>query len=141
MSSIDNLKDFVSTSMSEAAWGTFRPCAFFDESLDCIRLIARDCSVLEERINDRVTVLIDNYYPNRGTKKYVGFTIKGAKHFCREQGWDTSTSIKLTALLDALLASSPELVVEWFIDQVARPLIQEMQIDQVEIPEGALLAA
>ena len=118
----------------------FRPCAFFDERLDCIRVIARDCSVLEERINDRVTVLIDNYYPEPGRRQYVGFTLKGAKHFCREQGWYSSRSIKMTAFLDALLATFPELVVEWFIEKVARPLTQEENIEQVEIPEGALFA-
>ena len=70
----------------------FRPCAFFDERLDCIRVVARDCSVLEERINDRVTVLLDNYYPGMGRKQYVGFTIKGAKHFCQQQGWEPRRS-------------------------------------------------
>jgi len=119
----------------------FRPCAFFDERLDCIRVIARDCSVLEERINDRVTVLMDNYFPGQGRRQYVGFTIKGAKHFCREQGWDSARSIKMTVLLDAILASFPELVVEWFVEKVAKPLIQEEKIEQLEIPEGALFAA
>ena len=27
--------------------GEFRPCAFFDDRLDCIRVIARDCSIYE----------------------------------------------------------------------------------------------
>ena len=141
MKTDEQIKELVKASLPEASWAGFRPCAFFDENLDCIRVIARDCSVLEERINDRVTVLIDNYHPNRGAKKYVGFTIKGAKHFCREQGWDARKSIKMTTLLDALLARFPELVVEWFIDTVAKPLTQEEKIEQIEIPDGALQAA
>jgi hypothetical protein len=140
MNTIDDLKELVRASFSEAD-ARFRPCAFFDERLDCIRVVARDCSVLEERINDRVTVLIDNYYPAPGRRQYVGFTIKGAKHFCREQGWDANRTVKMTTLLDAFLAAFPELVVEWFIQMVARPLVQEEQIDLVEIPEGAMLAA
>ena len=83
----------------------FRPCAFFDERLDCIRVIARDCSVLEERLNDRITVLVDNYHSRRGGMEYVGFTIKGASHFCRQHQLDTTKSIRLVAILDALLAS------------------------------------
>jgi hypothetical protein len=115
--------------------GEFRPCAFFDDRLDCIRVIARDCSVLEERINDRVTVMIDNHYPANGRKQYVGFVIKGARHFCHQQGLNLSKSIKITALLDAVVRSSPEIVVQWFIDVVAKPLIAEEKIEQVEVPE------
>jgi|ERR1035438_9707396 hypothetical protein len=140
MNTHKELTRLVRVSFSEGE-ATFRPCAFFDERLDCIRVIARDCSVLEERINDRVTVLMDNYFPEPGRRQYVGFTIKGAKHFCREQGWDTARSITMTALLDALLSSFPGLVVEWFIEKVAKPLTQEEKIEQVEIPEGAFLAA
>lgn len=114
----------------------FRPCAFFDEGLDCIRVIARDCSVLEERVNDRVTVLIDSYYPQPGRKQYVGFSFKGARHFCKEHGWDTAKSIGMAEFLDAVLASSPELVVQWFMDIVARPLVREENIEQVELPDG-----
>ena len=63
--------------------GEFRPCAFFDEPLDCIRVMTRDCSVTETRVSDLMTVLEDNYYdPGSGGKRFVGFTIKGAKHFC-----------------------------------------------------------
>src|ERR1700692_4854619 len=90
----------------------FRPCAFFDERLDCIRVIARDCSVLEERVNDRVTVLIDSYYPQPGRGEYVGFTIKGARHFCKQHGWDMVKPIRMAEFLDAVLASSPEIVVK-----------------------------
>jgi hypothetical protein len=110
--------------------GLFRPCAFFDKRLDCIRVIARDCSVLEERINDRLTVLLDNY-PGPGRPKYVGFTIKGAKHFCREYGWDLGEPIKMTAVLDAVVAKYPDMVVDLFINHVARQLVHE--IDEVEM--------
>ena len=80
----------------------FRPCAFFDDRMDCIRIVARDCSVLEERINERLTVLIDNY-PGVGQRKYVGFTIKGAQHFCFSNKLDMKMPIKLAQLGSALL--------------------------------------
>src|SRR5450432_3435060 len=72
------------------ASGEFRTCAFFDDRLDCIRVIARDCSVLETRINQSLTVLEDNYYQDsdRKHRQYVGFTIKGARYFCYEHGFD-----------------------------------------------------
>jgi hypothetical protein len=136
MKTLEEIGDFV-RSVSPAPAG-FRPCAFFDERLDCIRVIARDCSVLEERLNDQVTVLVDNYYAQRGGMEYVGFTIKGAKHFCKLHNLDTAKSIRLAALLDALLASAPDITVRWFVNFVAKPLVQSEKIDQVEIPDGDL---
>jgi|GEM_PF-3580138 len=108
----------------------FRPCAFVDERLDCIRVIARDCSVIEERINSRVTVLVDTY--SGTTRDYVGFTIKGARHFCQENGWNINTSLTVSAFLNALVRSSPDIFVEWFVNFVARPLIEKEQIEEVE---------
>jgi hypothetical protein len=120
--------------------GEFRPCAFFDDRLDCIRIIARDCSVLEERINEGITVLVDNYYPGPGRKRrYVGFTIKGARHFCQEHRLSLTSPIKMTELLDAIMASFPDEVVQMFVDFVAKPLVAEEKIDEVEIPDDAIL--
>ncbi len=112
--------------------GGFRPCAFFDDRLDCIRVIARDCSVLEVRVNETLTVLVDNY-PETGQNRYVGFTVKGARHFCQQHGFDLATPIKVSELLDAVLATFPELVVQLFVDLVARPLIRDEKIDRVDI--------
>src|SRR5580692_12670005 len=99
MENKDEVQVFAAAEAFSGLLGKFRPCAFFDERLDCIRVVARDCSVLEERINSRVTVLLDNYYPGPGRKKYVGFTIKDAKHFCKEHGWDPTKAIKMTTLV------------------------------------------
>jgi hypothetical protein len=117
--------------------GRFRPCEFFDDRLDCIRVIARDCSVLETRVNQFITVLEDNYYPESGEKRYVGFTIKGARHFCQEHNFDLSTPIDMSALLDAILASFPEVAVELFVNAIARPLVKEEKIKWVDV-SGAL---
>jgi len=142
MTSPDEIGALVKKAFSEGS-SEFRPCAFFDDRLDCIRVIVRDCSVLEERINNRITVLLDNYHPRpgQGGRKCVGFTIKGARHFCQERGWGAQTSVTMTDLLDAVVASSPEAVVGWFVDFVARPLVREEKIEEVEIGEEALQPA
>jgi hypothetical protein len=111
----------------------FRPCAFFDDRLDCIRVIARDCSVLETRINKHLTLLEDNYAESE-QKRYVGFTVKGARHFCQEHGFDLSTPIDIGRLLDAILASSPEPAVQMSIRLVARPMIKKERLKKVDIP-------
>lgn len=136
----EKLTSLVRGSLPENA-GEFRPCAFFDERLDCIRVVTRDCSVLEERINAYVTVLIDNYYPEPGRKQYVGFTIKGARHFCKQSGLALAAPMKLSQVIDALIASSPDVVVQWFVDVVAKPLIEEESLDHIDITDGSLSAA
>jgi len=113
----------------------FRPCAFFDSRLDCIRVFTRDCSSTEERINDRLTVLVDNY-PAPDANKFVGFTIKGVRHFCQEYGLGLKTSVRVTALLDALIASYPDAILEVVVNHIARPLIDE-NMDEVELTDAA----
>jgi hypothetical protein len=113
--------------------GSFRPGAFFDERLDCIRVIAKDCSFLETRINENLTVLEDNYAKDSDPTPYVGFTIKGARHFCSENGFSLNAPIQISALLDAVLKSFPGVLVEVFVNGVARPLVKNKRIEQVEV--------
>jgi hypothetical protein len=114
--------------------GDFHPCAWFEERLDCIRVLVRDCGILESRINERFTVLEDAYYEEDGGKRYVGFTFKGAKHFCKQQGWDLDAPIKLADFVDAILKNFPGPLVEWFVDIVAKPILEEEPIEQIEVP-------
>jgi hypothetical protein len=139
MNTSEELGALVKESLAGAS-GEFRPCAFFDVRLDCIRVIARDCSVLETRINPYLTVLEDNYYQEAGRKQYVGFTVKGARHFCNEHGLSLSAPIEISALLDAILKAFPDLAVEFFVNGIARPLVQEGNIERVEIAPASATA-
>jgi hypothetical protein len=144
MSCQNDITTLVRSAFSEES-GEFRPCAFFDEPLDCIRVIAKDCSVLEERISDRLTILQNSYDPKPGRKECVGFTLKGARHLCHQHGLDMGMPIAMSALLDAILASFPEKVVQVFIEFVAKPLVEEQKIgriemsDQDQMPDGGVL--
>ena len=109
-------------------YGEFRPRALFDARLDCIRVVTRDCSVTETRINELLTVLEANYPRGR---KCVGFTIKGANFLCHKYGLNTS-GVKVTAVLDAVLEASPSVIVEAFVDHVARPLVRDANIEDIE---------
>jgi hypothetical protein len=126
----------ITQQVREAAAGnsrSFRPCAYFDDSLDCIRVITRDCSILETRINQYMTVLEDNY-EKADDQKYVGFTVKGARHFCQEHGFDLSVPVNIGKVLDQIFASSPEPAVQMSIRLVARPLIKMVTPQDVTIP-------
>jgi hypothetical protein len=132
MQTSEEITVLVRATFAEAP-GSFRPGAFFDERLDCIRVIAKDCSVVETRINEHLTVLEDNYAKDSDPTPYVGFTLKGARHFCHENGLSLSAPIQLSALLDAVLRSFPGVLVEVFINGVARPLVKNKGIEQVQV--------
>lgn len=119
----------------------FRPCAFFDKRLDCIRIITKDCSVLEERLSDRLTILQNLYDPEPGRPECVGFTLKGALHLCHEYGWDKTTPIAIGNLLDAILKSFPDEGVRVFIQFVAKRLVAEGNIEQVDMSNFTLQPA
>lgn len=115
---------------------TFRPRAFFDRRLDCIRVIAQDCSILEERVNDKITVLLDNH-AGPTDNPFVGFTIKGAGHFCQSMGWPVDAPIAMTDFMDAVLKVFPEKGVKEFVNIVARPLVKDKHIERIEVPMAA----
>lgn len=128
------LRDLVFGAFNGGAPPEFRPCAYFDEALDCIRVMARDCSVSETRISPLLTILEDNYpAPEAGRELYVGFTIKGARHFCQEQGLDLSVPVKLTEILDRILAESSEMAVRLAVQAIARPLVADKEIYEVSL--------
>ena len=57
---------------------------------------------------------------------------EGARHFCQKHGLSLVTPIKVSDLLDAVLQAAPDVVVRAIIDHVARPLVKEAKIEQVE---------
>lgn len=77
----------------------FRPCAVFDEQLDCVRVNWRDCSQVEERINQWLTLCYDNY-PD-GQTRLVGFNLKGVAH-----AMGVERANEISAGLDAVLATN-----------------------------------
>src|SRR5271157_2541900 len=133
MKNVEEIRSQVRGAFAEKSRSGFRPCAYFDDRLDCIRVIARDCSILETRINPMLTVLEDNYYEESGKNRYVGFTLKGARHFCQEHGIDISAPIDITKLLDTILAAFPDVAVELFVNAIAKPLVKEEKINRVDI--------
>ncbi len=57
----------------------FKQRAYYDQHLDCIRVVIRECSFCEHRLTAIMTVLEDNY-PEPGQQPFVGFVIKGVEH-------------------------------------------------------------
>ncbi|MGZ3519241.1 MAG: hypothetical protein ACXVAM_19085 [Vulcanimicrobiaceae bacterium] len=86
----------------------FEPYAYFDQGLDCIRVMVRDSSVCEFRINEWLTVVYDTDPEAPPTP--VGFTLKGIKSITSKH----DDIIQLTHVFDALVKRAPnEEVMHW----------------------------
>lgn len=85
---------------------TFRPVAYFDKHMDCIRVLTHDRSVTEHRINEFYTLLEVN---NRSAfdPQYVGFTIKGVRRMFKKVGLPLEGSSRLADLIDKLVKHQP----------------------------------
>lgn len=93
----------------------FKPCASFDAHLDCIRVLTRDTSVCEMRLDESFSVFLDNM-PVPGGATYVGFSVKGVNHMLNEFGLDTSASYKLADVLDAIVQHRPASMMRVMLD-------------------------
>jgi hypothetical protein len=113
-----------------AAAGGFRPFAVFDELLDCIRVVTRDCSTNEIRVNEELTLLEANY-PVSGKREIVGFTIKGVAHLCETCHIPPDAPWKLADFLNAIMARSP--LVHFMVEEHVQAIVEETQLEDVEL--------
>ena len=95
----------------------FRPVAYFDKHMDCIRVLTHDRSVTEHRVNEFFTVYESN---NRGDfdPQYVGFAIKGVKHLFNKVGLSLDKPHKLADIIDRLVKYSPGSVMSVTLDLI-----------------------
>lgn len=89
-----------------ANYSQFRPYAYFDKHMDCIRVKLVDCSVTENRLNRIFTMLTPND-PAMGDKS-VGVTIKGVAHLFDQIGLPMSGVVTLAQILDAIVKFFPD---------------------------------
>lgn len=89
----------------------FEPVAYYDKHMDCIRVELRDCSFTEERHNEHVTFLEDNY-PATSRNAVAGIMIKGVKHIFTELALPLDGIVYVTTILDKMVKQYPELAEE-----------------------------
>jgi len=87
----------------------FRPVAYYDKHMDCIRIELRDCSITERRFDEFLTVLYDNY-PDVNEHDRAGLMIKGVKHLFKELNLPTEGILSVTEVLDKLAEKYPNVV-------------------------------
>jgi hypothetical protein len=114
----------------------FAPLAYYDKHMDCVRVELRDCSFTEERLNEHVTFLEDNY-PAPGRSAVAGIMFKGVKHLFTKAGLPLEGVIHVTTILNQFVKNYPELVEEriWKI-------VNEMDltVDMSEEPDSLVAA-
>lgn len=99
---VAEMKAFIS---AHGGCNTFRPIAYYDKHMDCIRVQLFDCSFIEERQNKILTVLKSNH---DGEGKLAGFNIKGVRHVFLQLGIPFSGVYAITFLLDKIVALYPD---------------------------------
>jgi hypothetical protein len=95
----------------------FEPVAYYDKHMDCIRVELRDCSFTEERHNQHITFLEDNY-PSGSRNPTAGIMIKGVKHLFTELKLPLEGIVYVTTILDGLVKQYPALADSMFCKMV-----------------------
>jgi len=114
--------------LEEYPLAEFKPIAYYDKHLDCIRVIVRDCSITEHRIDDVFTVMEDNR-PQQGQQKYVGFTIKGVCHLFDYLGIPLDGVHRVTDILQTMVTQSPKVHFAIITDVILDANQQDLEVD------------
>lgn len=99
MSGIDMAIEYLSQNVQ----GEFEPFAYYDDQLDCIRVRIQDCSMIEQRLNRFLTLVVSAHEGHP-----IGFNIKGVRHLFQEIGLDVGKVHKIADVLDAIVKRYPD---------------------------------
>ncbi|MEL7211046.1 MAG: hypothetical protein AAGK92_00195 [Pseudomonadota bacterium] len=110
----------------------FRPHAIFDVHLDCIRVLTRDTSFCEIRVDPFITVFRDNS-PLPGGSHYVGFALKGINHLLNELGLDINASYTLADIVDAIVRHRPASTMAIVLDLYKSNLADDVRESTVDL--------
>ena len=133
-----NEREQLTALVTKAVPGPFRPFAVFDEPLDCIRVVWRDCSANEIRAGELLTILVDNY-PASGELECVGFTIKGVAHICESYKISADAPWKL-AQFEAVLMPEAARALHRREDIAAEVRARQMQDEENPATKGRVTA-
>ena len=117
----------------------FRPFAYFDKHMDCIRVLIHDVSVVEVRVSEMFTVARSAH----GTAfdgRHVGFTIKGVAHLFKEIGLPLSGVHQLVEILDEIIKKIPHTTVKRVVDEFSGVLREQKLSVDLNVKEELLAA-
>lgn len=99
------LQEFMKANLN----GDFRPIAYYDKHLDCIRVQIVDGSFTEHRMNRFLTILKKNHIESTAP---AGFNIKGVRYLFEELKLDPTRVHKLTSIIDCMVKVYPDAAIK-----------------------------
>jgi len=82
----------------------FSPLAYLHSKMDCIRILFRNCSVVEYRMDEMFTFLHAAHQTNRdGSPVVVGMVLKGMGYLCKQWNYPPDTVVQIAELLDRII--------------------------------------
>jgi hypothetical protein len=129
----EHIKSFMAEHLE-----AFRPFAYFDKHMDCIRVLINDVSTTEVRLNEFFTVARANGSGiNAGSN--VGFTIKGVAYLFDEIGLPLKGVHDLVHILDEIVKTIPHTAVKRVLEEFS-PALKQNHLS-VSFDEEEALAA
>ncbi|MEE4349086.1 MAG: hypothetical protein V2J26_02550 [Pacificimonas sp.] len=107
--------------------------AYYDAYADCIRVMIRDRSVTEERLDELFTVYRTNH-AEPFDPVHVGFCIKGVRHLFRQAGVGKNAELRLTEIFDMVTKQRPRSIVSAFLAAFPQ---KELVVDLADFKEAA----
>jgi hypothetical protein len=99
----------------------FRPFAYYDKHLDCIRVQVLDCSFKEDRKNRIITVLTANHSEQ---DSFAGFNIKGVRYLFEQLKLPATGIYKMTELIDKMVQFFPDAAIKQ-VRETFRPILRD----------------
>ena len=107
----NHIAEQIVTVLQKNGLNAFEPVAYYDKHTDCIRVELRDTSFTEERLNEHITFLEDNY-PGQNRSAVAGIMFKGVTHFFTKNNLPLEGVIYVTTILNEMVKTYPELAHE-----------------------------
>jgi hypothetical protein len=111
----------------------FKPFAFFDEHMDCIRVVTLDRSVTEQRIDDFLTLYKTNH-PSHFDPQVCGFCLKGIRHLFTELGIAAGAELRLADLIDRIVKARPQSTIAKILGEFP---LDDLVIEWPEVAQAA----
>jgi hypothetical protein len=112
----------------------FKPCAYYDKHLDCIRVQLKDCSFTEIRLNKIFTIYQTNHMKH---VEYMGFTIKGVRHLLEKLEFPKAKQgpYLLAEIMDTIIKEHPQFAGRLIQTQFADSL--NLEVEDFEYDKAA----
>lgn len=129
----DDLAEFMAENLMP-----FKPFAYFDKHMDCIRVLIQDVSITEKRLSKYFTVATPNHGAFSG--RNVGFTIKGVAHLFNAVGLPLSGVQMLVNILNEIVKAMPHSAVQTVVEEFSEAISENELTVSFEEPEFAMAA-